>query len=152
RRLHDRAVKLPRSLVEELARVTSRAEQVWQEARKANAFTQFQPWLEKIVHLKRQEAAALGFPHHPYDALLDEYEPGAASTDISQPFTALREALVPLVGAITSSSRQPRRDILEHEYPTERQEIFGQAAAAAIGFDFQAGRLDVTAHPFCSTI
>src|SRR6516162_6431544 len=74
RRLYDRAVKLPKSLVEEIARVTSQAEQVWQEARKANDFASFRPWLEKVVHLKRQEADAVGYRQEPYDALLDEYE------------------------------------------------------------------------------
>jgi carboxypeptidase Taq len=58
---------------------------------------------------------------------------------------------VPLVAAIVGSSKTPQKGILEREYPIERQVIFGQAAAAAIGFDFCAGRLDVTTHPFCST-
>jgi carboxypeptidase Taq len=150
RRLYDRAVKLPKSLVEELARVTTRAQQVWQEARQANDFRRFQPWLETIVKLKRQEAEALGYQQDPYDALLDEYEPGATAAEIIRTFAALRAELVPLVSAITASGRGPRRDIVEREYPVNRQEVFGQAAAAAIGFDFDAGRLDVTTHPFCS--
>ena len=75
---YERAIKLPKELVEELARVTTRAQQVWQEARQADDFAAFRPWLEKIVALKRQEAQAIGFGKgHPYDALLDEYEPGA---------------------------------------------------------------------------
>src|SRR6516164_9077523 len=76
RRNYDRAVKLPKELVEELARVTTRAQQVWQEARKANDFASFRPWLEQVVRLKRQEAQAVGYRQEPYDALLDEYEPG----------------------------------------------------------------------------
>jgi carboxypeptidase Taq len=150
RHLYDRAGKLPKELVEELARVTTRAQQVWQEARKASQFSAFQPWLERILKLKRQEAAAVGYTQAPYDALLDEYEPGATTAEITRAFSALREDLVPLVGAVTASGRKPRRDVLEREYPVDRQEVFGQAAAAAIGFDFEAGRLDVTTHPFCS--
>jgi carboxypeptidase Taq len=150
RRSYNRAVKIPKELVEELARVTTRAQQVWQEARQANDFAAFQPWLEKIVSLKRQEADAIGYQNAPYDALLDEYEPGATVAEISQIFAALREDLVPLVGAILASKRSPRHEILERNYPVDRQEIFGQAAAAALGFDFEAGRLDVTTHPFCS--
>src|SRR5216683_1459380 len=69
RRGYDRAVKLPKELVEELARVTTRAQQAWQEARQVNDFAAFQPWLEKIVDLKRQEAAAIGYLQVPYDAL-----------------------------------------------------------------------------------
>jgi len=152
RRTYDRAVKLPKALVEEIARITTRAQQVWQEARKADDFAKFQPWLEKIVHLKRQEAEAVGYQAAAYDALLDEYEPGATTAEITRVFADLRADLVPLIGAIAASGKRPRRDLLEREYPVERQQIFGQAAADAIGFDFGAGRLDVTTHPFCSGI
>jgi carboxypeptidase Taq len=151
RRSYDRAVKMPKALVEELARVTTQAQQVWRLARKNNDFASFRPWLEKIVGLKREEAQAVGKPGAPpYDALLDEYEPGATSAEITRVFAELRHELVPLVASITASGRKPRRDILERDYPIDRQKIFGEAAAAAIGFDFNAGRLDTTTHPFCS--
>jgi carboxypeptidase Taq len=152
RRLYDRAVKVPKALVEETARTTTRAQQVWQEARAKSDFALFRPWLEKIVELKRQEAAAIGFRETPYDALLDEFEPGATTRDIAETFRLLRQDLTPLVQTILASPRKPDRAILEREYPVDRQEIFGQAAAAAIGFDFAAGRLDVTTHPFCSGV
>jgi carboxypeptidase Taq len=108
--------------------------------------------LERIVALKRQEAAAIGYTEHPYDALLDEYEPGATTIEIAHVFAALRKELTPLLGAILESGRKPRRDILERDYPVDAQQTFGREAAAAIGFDFEAGRLDVTTHPFCSGI
>src|SRR5581483_9264781 len=113
RRFYDRAVKLPKELVEELARVTTRAQQIWQEARQANDFAAFQPWLEKIVHLKRQEAAAIGYRQVPYDALLDEYEPGATTAEVSGIFAQLRAELVPLIGAIMSTGRRAPREIVE---------------------------------------
>lgn len=152
RRAHDRAIKMPASLVEELARTTTRAQNVWQEARKNNDFAAFAPWLEKIVHLKQQEAQAVGYQVSPYDALLDEYEPGATTAEITRVFAELRRELVPLVEKIAASGKTPRKEILHREYPVERQQFFGQAAAAAIGFDFAAGRLDATVHPFCSGI
>ncbi|HLN30649.1 MAG TPA: carboxypeptidase M32 [Gemmataceae bacterium] len=152
RRSYDRAVKLPKELVEELARVTTRAQQVWQEARQANDFSAFAPSLKKIVTLKQQEAAAIGYQGSPYDALLDEYEPGATAAEITRVFKDLRAELTPLVGAILASSRKPPREILERTYPIERQEAFGRSAAAAIGFDLEGGRIDVTTHPFCSGI
>jgi carboxypeptidase Taq len=150
RRTRDRAVKLPKELVEELARVTTHAQQVWQQARAANDFAAFQPWLDKIVRLKRQEAQAIGYKDAPYDALLDEYEPGATTAEVTTLFAALRAELVPLIEAIRASGRRPNHAILERDYPVDRQKVFGQSAAAAIGFDFDAGRLDVTTHPFCS--
>jgi carboxypeptidase Taq len=152
RRNYDRAVKLPKELVEELARVTTRAQQVWQEARHADDFAAFQPWLEKVVGLLRQKAQAIGYQTVAYDALLDEYEPGATTAEITSLFAALRAELVPLISAIIASGRKPRRELLEREYPVEQQRCFGREAAAAIGFDFDAGRLDVTTHPFCSGI
>jgi carboxypeptidase Taq len=150
RRSYDRAVKVPRELVEELARVTTRARLVWQDARKANDFAAFRPSLERIVELKRQEAQAVGYKTVPYDALLDEYEPGATTADVTSTFAALRQELVPLVAAITASPQKPRRELLQRDFPVDRQRLFGESAAAAIGFDFDAGRLDVAAHPFCS--
>jgi carboxypeptidase Taq len=150
RRVYDRAVKVPGRLVEEIARVTTRAQNVWQDARAKNDFAAFAPWLEKIVALKREEADAVGYKDSPYNALLDEYEPGATAKDITAVFAKLRAELVPLVAAITESSKKPRKDLLTREFPLDRQALFGQGAAAAIGFDFTAGRLDVTSHPFCS--
>lgn len=152
RRTYDRATKLPPSLVEELARTTTQAQQVWQEARAANDFAAFRPWLEKIVSLKQQEAAALGYEESPYDPLLEEYEPGARASALIPLFQELRRHLVPLLEALLASGKKPKREILQREYPLERQRLFCQEAAAAIGFDFTAGRLDVTTHPFCSGI
>jgi carboxypeptidase Taq len=152
RRSYDRAVKVPASLVEELARVTTRAQQVWRDARKANDFAAFRPHLETIVGLLRQKADAIGYRAVRYDALLDEYEPGATTAEITGVFADLRKDLVPLIAAIAASSRQPRRDLLQREFPVDRQRLFGEGAAAAIGFDFEAGRLDDTTHPFCSGI
>jgi carboxypeptidase Taq len=152
RRTYDRAVKLPKELVEEVARVTTRAQQVWQEARAKNDFPTFLPWLEKIIVLKRREADAVGFQEHPYDALLDEYEPGATAGQIRQVFASLSAELVPLIASLGESKKKPRREILECDFPVEAQQAFAREAAAAIGFDFDAGRLDVTTHPFCSGI
>ena len=152
RRGYDRAVKMPPALVEEIARVTSQAQNIWALARKNSDFGVFAPWLAKVVALKRQEAQAVGYKESPYDALLDEYEPGMTAAEVTRVFVELRSDLVPLVAAIGASGKGPRPDILTREYPVDRQHIFGEAAAAAIGFDFRAGRLDTTVHPFCSGI
>jgi carboxypeptidase Taq len=152
RRAHDRAVKVPGKLVEEIARTVSQAQGIWAQARKDDQFPAFAPWLDKIVTLKREEAKAVGYKESPYDALLDEYEPGATAAQVTRVFAELRADLIPLVAAIAAAPKKPRADVLTREFPVDRQHIFGQAAAAAIGFDFQAGRLDTTVHPFCSGI
>src|SRR5262249_5858812 len=152
RRAYDRAVKVPAALVEELAKVTTRAQQVWRDARKASDFALFRPHLETIVKLLRDKADAIGYRESRYDALLDEYEPGATAEEVTKLFASLRSDLVPLIAAIAASGKKPDRDILHREYPVDRQRLFAESAAAAVGVDFDAGRLDVSAHPFCSGI
>jgi carboxypeptidase Taq len=149
RRQYDKKTKLPQSLVEELSRTAVLGQQMWVEARKADSFAMFKPLLEKTLDLKRQEAAALGYESTPYDALLDDYEPFAKTEEVGQVLAALRDELTPLVAQIVASPRQPDGELLKREFAIDAQEAFGKEAAAAIGFDFEAGRLDVTDHPFC---
>jgi len=109
-----------------------------------------QPLLGKTFDLKRAQAEALGYEECPYDALLDDFEPGELTSNVGRVLADLRQALVPLVGAIADSRRRPDVSILSRRYPIEMQEWFSRDAAAKIGFDFCRGRLDVTAHPFCT--
>ena len=150
RRYYDKLVRLPRLLVEELTRTAVLGQQAWVEARKKNDFAAFAPLLKKTVELKRQQAEAVGYASCPYDALLDDYEPGETTENVAGILRSLRQDLVPLVGAIASSQRRPNLTILKRHCPRESQEIFGKQAAATIGFDFERGRLDVTHHPFCT--
>ncbi len=152
RRSFDRQTRLPRSLVEELARATSRGYSEWIVAKREKDFKRLLPALATIFTLKRNEAECLGYDDTPYDALLDEYEPGARSRDLVRLFDTLRTDLVPLVMSIAGSRLKPDRTILTREYPLDRQRVFAETAASAIGFDFQRGRLDTTEHPFCTGI
>lgn len=151
-RTYQRSRKLPQRLVEEISRVTALAQHHWAEARSRSDFQTFAPWLKQVIDLKREEAAAVGFPDdgEPYDALLDEYEPGVSSSAVAGVFQALRLELVPLLDAIRGAKRQPDTSILSRQFAIEQQAILGREAAAAIGFDFHKGRLDITTHPFCS--
>ena len=151
RRTYDRQTKLPRRLVEELSRTTTLSQQAWIVAREESDFAAFLPWLEKMIGLKREEAEAVGYGQGiPYDALLDDYEPGMTAAEVERVFTPLRDELVPLVAAIQSSSRRPKVEILSRHYPKTPQIVLAEGASKAIGFDFEAGRVDESAHPFCS--
>ncbi|MFM7151182.1 MAG: carboxypeptidase M32 [Gemmataceae bacterium] len=152
RRAYDRAVKVPAALVAEIARVTTQAQQSWREARQRSKFALFEKDLRTIVQLLRDKADAIGHDNCRYDALLDEYEPGARAADLTKVFAQLRSELVPLLEQIRGSTRHPDVTLLQRDFPVERQKVFGEAAAAALGFDFEAGRLDVSTHPFCSGI
>ena len=114
RRRYDRATKLPKKLVEEISRVTSLAQHNWIEARKKSQFETFRPWLEQVVALKREEAAALGSSSGtgngvPYDALLDDYEPGAKTVDVAQRFRRPAEGFGPPRAGDPSSQDAPER-------------------------------------------
>jgi carboxypeptidase Taq len=148
RRAYDREVRIPLTIAEELARVTTLAQQEWVMARADDDFSRFRPWLERIVALRRAEADAIGYVDEPYDALLEEYEPGATTRDICRLYDTIRAEIVPLVAAVTEARRQPRGNTFHASYPIEQQRAVMASIAAAIGFDFSAGRLDTSAHPF----
>ncbi len=152
RRRYDRQRRLPQPLVEEIARVTALAQHHWSEARQADDYQTFSPWLDDVIRLKREQATAVGFADNgeSYDALLDEYEPQCTSREITGVFEQLRAKLLPLLDSIRGCERSPDVSILVRNYPVDQQEQFGRLAAQAIGFDFHGGRLDVAAHPFCS--
>jgi carboxypeptidase Taq len=152
RRWFDRRSRVPRALVQELATVTTTAQQAWAAARQDSDYELFRPWLEKIVRLKQNEAACVGHAGVAYDALLEDYEPGARSADLTVMFHSLRGELAKLLDHIQGASRRSRPSILNREYPIDRQKVFVEAVLSDLGFDFEHGRLDATTHPFYSPL
>ncbi len=151
KRDQDRAVRVPKELVVELSRTESLAHEAWVEARDRAEFGLFQPWLEKIVDLKRREAHAVGFTGSVYNALLDDYEPHALVEEVDPLLGELRRRLVPLVEEILGSEAAAKQDdLLDQDYDIAVQESFGRRVLDDLGFDMEAGRLDVSVHPFCS--
>lgn len=150
RRDHERATRLPADLVTELARTTSQALEAWRHARQASDFAAFRPWLERVLELNVRKAKCYGVPAggEIYDALLDEYEPGMTTVAIEATFRPLREALAPLIAEIAAAKRRPTAASRDVKLPIERQVEFNRLVAEKIGFDFSAGRLDVSTHPF----
>ena len=149
RRDFDLATKLPKELVEELARTGSQAQQVWKDARAKSDFAMFEPWLEKMTGLARRKAECYGWGDgEAYDALLNEYEPGMKSSEVEAIFTPLGEQLSALVARLRGGTA-PDTTILGLEVPAEKQAALGMFVLDAIGFDLKTGRLDVTTHPFC---
>jgi len=148
-REYEKNLRLPQELVEQLARMSVVGQQTWVEARRADDYGRFAPILEQIVALCREKADALGWEECRYDALLDEYEPEAKTSEVRQALEPLGDALVTLLEDVVGSGREPPASLLQREYPVTAQESLGLAAARLIGFDFGAGRLDVAAHPFC---
>ncbi len=145
---YDKAVKVPKELVEEISRARILAQNAWVEARSKSKFSIFQPHLEKMIGLMKKKAECLGYKKEPYDALLENYEPGSTAESVASVFDSFKDELIDLVRAIGDSEKKPDVSILERHYDIGRQKIFSQEAAAAIGYDFRTGRLDIATHPF----
>ncbi|CAM3738028.1 carboxypeptidase M32 [Alkalicoccus chagannorensis] len=129
--------------------LTSEAESAWEAAKEEADFDSFAPYLEKIVAYQRKYTAWKGYDENPYDALLDDFEPGLTTTKVDAVFKQLREALVPLVQDI-HEKEQPEDAFLFQHVPAAKQEAFSRDVLQSMGYDFEAGRLDTTVHPFAA--
>jgi carboxypeptidase Taq len=152
RRDYDRATKLSARLVEDIARTTSLAREAWAEARRESNFAAFAPWLEKIIGLVREQAEGWGYTTCAYDALLEGYEPGARSADLAPVFADLQKELTPLLPRLQKITGEVDPTRLEADYSIAGQQRLNRQVAEAMGFDFEAGRIDTTVHPFCTEL
>jgi carboxypeptidase Taq len=152
RRDYDRAVKIPPDLAVALAKATAEGETVWERTRPAGDWETFQPFLAAVVALKRQEAQALGYANEPYDALLDDFEPGETAAALAPLLGELRLDLLRVLAAVQGSGRRPQNDVVRRLFPVDGQDRLARLAAQALGYDFAGGRLDPTAHPFSESI
>ena len=151
RRQYDRRTKLPREFVEKEAKLNSKAQQVWSEARKKSDFSMFAPYLEKILAMQREKADLYGFETEAYDALMDDFETGATAAEVADVFAALLPELVSLNAQLKDAPRRPDLGIIKRPYDVKRQRIFSELVVAALGYDFNEGRIDEVAHPFCTS-
>ncbi len=147
RRSAARAAKVPVALAQEIARVTSVSQGVWAAARARDDVAAFLPVLAEVVRLKRAEAQCLASGGDPYDALLDDYEPGMTAADVAAMFAALRPRLVALRSAVLGA---PEPAGLARDFPAEGQMALARELATAFGYDWTRGRLDLAVHPFSS--
>jgi carboxypeptidase Taq len=145
---YDLATRIPTALVEEIARTTSQAHEVWAKARADKRFADFAPMLEKIFDLMRQQAQALGYKDRMYDALLDQYEPNMKTADVERLFGDLRQELVPFVAAVFARLDKVDARPVHLNYELAKQEKFGMSVVKQIGYDLRRGRQDRAVHPF----
>jgi carboxypeptidase Taq len=152
RRALDRARRVPADLVGAIAQQRVRGRGAWAAARTADDYAVFAPELRTMIALQRERAAALDGAVPAYDALLDEYERGATAAEVAALFGELRAELLDLWRGIQASPVRPDVAILHRRYPEAAQEAFVKETVAALGFDFERGRLDRTAHPFAMRV
>ena len=147
-RSHARMVKVPGGLAEEIARITSMAQGIWAEARANDDVAAFLPVLDSVVRLRREEAACLAQGGDLYDALIDDYEPGATAASLGAMFDRMRPRLVALRSAVLGAPGQPAP--VQGHFGTEGQLRLARDIATAFGYDWSRGRLDIAVHPFSS--
>ena len=149
-REYDKARRVPPSFIAEQAVVTSRAFEAWVEARGKSNFSIFQPHLEKVIDLVHKYISFFPPADHPYDILLDDFEPGMKTADVKAIFDGLRPKQVELIKAITSS-KQVKDDFLHKKYNEKKLWDFGVDVVGRFGYDWSRGRQDKAPHPFETT-
>ena len=148
RRDYDLATQLPESYVTTFAEVQNKAYQAWVSAREQNDFSVFQPHLESLVDLLKQRADLIGYEGSPYNALLDEYEPGMTVAEIKPIFADLAVRQSTLIEKIMQSPNHPDVSWTDQIWDEEKQLDFTVDVLRDIGYDFEAGRQDKSLHPF----
>ena len=147
RRSYDRTTKVPAKLAAEIARVTSMSQGEWAEARANDDVAAFLPTFQTVIDLKREEGQALANGGDVYDAMLDDYEPGATGADLAAMFDALRPGLVTLREAVRNAEQPPE---LDHNFDEAAQLELSQKLATTFGYNLNMGRIDKAVHPFSS--
>ncbi|MGM8216408.1 carboxypeptidase M32 [Bacillaceae bacterium W0354] len=149
---YNQSKKIPTNEYKEFVELTSQAESVWAEARGKADFDMFKPYLEKIVDFNIRFADYWGYKENKYDALLDNYEPGVTVKTLDDVFPKLRTELTTLIEKVNNSSDKPDASQILVHFPKEAQEQFSLKVLEKMGYDFDAGRLDTTLHPFAIDI
>lgn len=139
--------KFTSAFVRELSEAVSKSFHSWMEARKANDFSVFVRDLSKLVELKRKEADILGYTGHPYNALLNDHDKGSTVQLLDTVFDKIRFSLKEIIQKITIQP-QVQDSFLFQYYPKDKQWEFGLRLLKELGYDFEAGRQDISEHPF----
>jgi carboxypeptidase Taq len=148
----SKAQRVPAELRAELTRTTSLAERAWMEARERSDFGHFLPHLERVVELRRRYVDCFAPYEHPYDPLLDDYEPGMTTADLRPVLEALRQGLGPLVEGIAASRVELDDSCLHGSFPLAAQAELSRRLVELLPLEPGAWRLDTTTHPFATAI
>jgi carboxypeptidase Taq len=151
RREWDKARRVPVELRSETARVTSIAEHAWEQAREESDFAGFREQLERVLDLRRQYIECFEYDH-PYDPLLDDFEPGMKTAELRPVLERLREGVVPLLAEIQASGVEVDDSVLHGEFDLDAQAVLAQRVAERLPLETDAWRLDTTVHPFATGI
>lgn len=152
RRRFERSRKLPVEWVARESAAASLAKQAWVDARQRSDFAAFAPHLETLLGLAREKADLWGYDGEPYDALLEEYERGTSTAEVVALFDSIRDDLASIAAEAVERSAARGATLPAGPYPIEGQMRFNAMVAESMGYEFEAGRIDTTAHPFCTKL
>jgi len=152
RRDFDRSAKLPVELVARHSTAKSLAMHAWADARKRSDFASFAPHLETLLGIAREKAELWGYADEPYDALLEGYERATSTAAVATLLDDLKRSMTDISAKAVEKSRTRGAKLPAGPYPVASQQKLNALVAEAVGFDFNAGRIDTTAHPFCTTL
>jgi carboxypeptidase Taq len=144
---YKRNVKLSTAFVRQMSETVNQSYHAWAKARKENSFAVFEQPLNKLIQLKKQEADLLGYEQHPYNALMNDYDKGLTVSKVDSLFNELKPPLLNLLDSI-KNKKSIDNSFLFQEFKKDNQWEFGLEILKRIGFDFEAGRQDISLHPF----
>ena len=144
---YERNIKLSAAFVRQLSETVNQSYHAWAKARKENSFVLFEQPLHELIQLKKQEADMLGYEQHPYNALMNDYDKGQTVSKVDSLFVELKTPLLNLLDSL-KNKRSIDNSFLFQEFKKDNQWEFGLEILKRIGFDFEAGRQDISLHPF----
>jgi carboxypeptidase Taq len=147
-RKYNRESKIPKELVEKIAKHAPIAIDAWKKAKKESNYSLFKPALDKMIELTKEKAHYLDPNIEPFDALVEKYEPGMSSAHYTKIFNELKEGLIPIVQKCVNSPNQPNLSVIIRKCPISIQKQLSEDIATLLSYDLERGRIDETEHPF----
>jgi carboxypeptidase Taq len=152
RKDYQKSMRVPSSLRAEISRLSAQASEIWVQARKKSDYSLFLPYLQRQVELKHQYIECFDETDNAYDILLDDYERGMTTAEVTAMFETLKKDLVPLISDISASQKNIDDNCLHGQFPIETQKNFITEILKRFGFSEDSWRIDPTVHPFASSI
>ncbi len=147
---YDKSIKFDTSFVIQMSQAIAEAYHAWIQARADKSYATFEPSLSKLIELQKQKAEIMGYENHPYNALLQDYEPGASVEQLDKVFSNAKEKLKLLIATIKQAT-PTSNEVLKQFYPKDKQWSVGLDILKTMGYDFNRGRQDISTHPFSTS-
>ena len=147
-KIYNETKKIPEDRYVAYVGLCSNSELAWEKAKDKKDFEIFKPYLEKVVDFQKEFIGYWGYDKNKYDTLLDKYEPKLTTEKLDEVFSELRDGIIEILNNIKKSSKKINKSFLYGDFNIEDQRRLSIDVLNKIGFDMEAGRLDVSVHPF----